>query len=127
MNPRRTRDYRKGTDEHLPTPILGRAHEPILPREFRVSKPEINLARLFRRFSGSPHHEPPYLLHQRLDIIGAVEEGRVTHPVALEEALVEDLARSEGAARHVPGQVEELHPLPGIGRIRLQVLLDLPA
>ena len=40
MNPRRTRDYRKGTDEHLPTPILGRPHEPILPREFRVSKPE---------------------------------------------------------------------------------------
>src|SRR3989449_11456637 len=66
------------------------------------------LATLFRRFSGSPHHEPPYLLHQRLDIVGAVEEGRVTHPVALEEALVEDLARAEGAARHVPGQVEQL-------------------
>jgi len=48
MNPRRTRDYRKGTDEHLPTPILGRAHEPILPREFRVSKPEI-----------TPSHDAP--------------------------------------------------------------------
>ena len=48
MNPRRTRDYRKGTDEHLPTPILGRPHEPILPREFRVSKPEI-----------TPSHDAP--------------------------------------------------------------------
>ena len=48
MNPRRTRDYWKGTDEHLPTPILGRPHEPILPREFRVSKPEI-----------TPSHDAP--------------------------------------------------------------------
>src|SRR2546428_12645739 len=85
------------------------------------------LATLFRRLSGSPRHEPPYLLHQRLDVVGAVEEGRVTHPVALGEALVEGLARAEGAGRTVPSQGEELHPVPGTGRIRLQVLLDLPA
>ena len=48
MNPRRTRDYWKGTDEHLPTPILGQAHETILPLEFRVSKPEI-----------TPSHDAP--------------------------------------------------------------------
>src|SRR2546422_5629509 len=98
-----------------------------LGTESVLASPEATAATLFRRFSGSPRHEPPYLLHQRLDVVGAVEEGRVTHPVALEEALVEDLARAEGAARHVPGQVEELHPVPGTGRIRLQVLLDLPA
>src|SRR5256712_14168435 len=77
------------------------------------------LATLFRRFSGSPHHEPPHLLHQRLDIIGAVEEGRVPHPVALEEGLVEGLARAQGAAPPLPSQMGTVYPGPGAGRIRV--------
>ena len=73
-----------------------------------------------RRGLVGARHEILDSLHQRRQV-GVVDQ-RAGHPdrVAEEEALVEDLAAGEGAARDVPGQSIERDALArgGVGRGR---------
>src|SRR5438270_10939831 len=45
--------------------------------------------------------------------------------VAGKKALIEDLAAAEGVAGDIPGQAEELYPLPGLGVVGREILLDI--
>src|SRR5437899_3245394 len=67
----------------------------------------------------------PHALQHLILLVERVEGAGARQRVAREEALVEDLAAAEGAARDVPGQAEELHAIARAARIRRQVLLDV--
>src|SRR5580693_6255275 len=69
--------------------------------------------------------ECAHSLYERLQV-GVVDQG-ACHPdgVAEEEALVEDLAAAEGAARYVPRQSIERDALFGGGVRRAEVALDI--
>src|SRR5438445_13416013 len=69
--------------------------------------------------------ELTHALHRFVLRVHRVQDTSARQRIAGEEALVEHLPAPEGAARHVPGEPEELDPVARRRRVGREVLLDV--